>query len=884
MISAPLPLALGLKDAPPDPALVGTKASNLGVLARLGFKVPEGFCLTSEAFRRFCLANGIDQEAAGLGGGTTPDLAEKAAEALGGAVLAGTIPAEVRFALAEAYEILARSVGRGLPAVAVRSSAAMEDLAQASFAGQYETYLGVVGIDELEARVRDCWASLFHPSAARYRIERSIDAADLSMALLIQVMLDPDASGVAFTAHPVTGATDEVQVAAGRGLGEAIVSGLITPDQFALRGPDFALAYAEVGDKPFELRVNAAGHVERRDLDPSRRTELCLTTEQASAVAEMASKVAEAMGTPQDVEWALANGQVHLLQARPIVFAHQTEVRWESPVPGGHWRRNWRLGEWLSDPVTPLFATSLLPSIVAGREEYGVGHLGWGQRTAFAMAQPWFCVVNGFFYTRDDRDEGAQGPGAMPPADRLRRTGEQWQWLKNWKRVHRPAYMRRLQRFLARDLQQATGSELLDLLNTLYQDVAEWWFLIAPIGFGSDPRFGGELYANLDDPRKPPVMDLFLGFPSRTAASQRELFGIYQQIDRSPAIRKVAIDCEPSEMMEQLSQTAESAVIVVRLADYFQRHGHQVFSLDFGMPTLGERPTAVLGAIQGFLRYAPPPPGAELQKQRRRRYAAQRFIRQAFANRPDEWATLEPNLGYRQQCAAMREDIFYDFQKIWPVMRRAILELGRRIQRDGLIERIEDVFYLEQAELDGVVRGSEGDFLKQSVVLALAEDLPKSIARRRAERTEQQKLAPPDRIPEEAGGQVNVGFSGAQGVWAKLVDGPRGRQLLGQPGSPGRARGPARIVRTTEDLARVQQGDVVVSVTAAPAWTIVFPLIAALVTEVGGGATHSSLIAREYGIPAVVATGMGTRVIRDGQIVTVDGTHGVVDLAPAEPD
>lgn len=288
----------------------GMKAANLGDLARAGFPVPEGFVLNTDAFGRFLAANGL-----------SPDSAPEA-------VAAAPLPSDVADAL------LAAAASLGDVSLAVRSSSIAEDLPGASFAGQYETVLDVRGPDALKAAVRRCWASASSKVTRAYhsRVSQPGSALRPGMAVLIQKLIQPDVAGVAFTANPVTGDRGETLIGAVLGLGGRLVSGQAAADEWVVRGDE-------------AVRRRAREHA--------------ITADQARAVAELARRVeAHFGGVPQDVEWALNEGKLFLLQARPIT-ALPDQVEWKAPLPGV-WARHFRLGEWLGDPVTPLFESWLL--------------------------------------------------------------------------------------------------------------------------------------------------------------------------------------------------------------------------------------------------------------------------------------------------------------------------------------------------------------------------------------------------------------------------------------------------------------------------------------------------------------------------------------------
>jgi pyruvate,water dikinase len=796
------------------------------------------------------------------------------------------IATDVRIALEQAYDDL----GRG--AVAIRSSATQEDLAAASFAGQYDTYLGVCEASDVADRVRACWSSLYTPHAIRYRAERGLDQTNVSMAVVIQRMLDPELSGVIFTRNPVTGSTDEIHITAAYGLGEPLVDGRVSPDTLVFRGRDLRLAYAEVGEKTVMVCLAPTGGLAEVPVPAERSQALGITEQQARQVARLATRVAAQFGAPQEIEWAAEDGQIFLLQSRPMVLSPRDEPKWQSPIDGAHWRRGRRVGEWLSGPVTPLFATSLLPALVDGRERFGAGHLGWDQPGTFSMLKPWFCIVNGYLYYRGDRDPASMDwPGGTPfindaeqapeplahgdaPAEDLQariegaiRRSEERHWLQHWRRRHWPAYGRRFRRLQRFDPRRVPATGCLAFLEEIYRDAAEWWYLLARIGYGHEHGFQ-LLYDHLvTDPKRPANSSFTAGYDGRGLESQRRLYAVYQEVDRDPWLRRLFVDEEPFVVLTRLSSDPRGAALFRALESFLATHGHQIFSLDFSIPTLGERPGATVAALQSYLRQRPDPPAGSLASLQRRRRLAARSVQRRLKDRPDERRAFEDALKWVQACAAVRENAMYDFQRLWPLMRRVLRELGERLVAVGALDRPDDVFFLEQPELVATAQRLDAG-------RGVGRGFQPVIEERRAEHERQSHLNPPDWIPPlRARAEAQRGHG--------LVDDETGRRLVGQGASPGQARGPARLVKGPEEFRGFRRGDVLVAVATTPAWSVLFPLAAAIVTEVGGIPSHASVVAREYGIPAVFGTGTATQVIRDGQIVIVDGSSGVVWLSTA---
>jgi phosphohistidine swiveling domain-containing protein len=727
------------------PALLGSKAASLARLTGAGFPVPAGVVATAAAVADW------DQASARL---------RSAAAELGGR--------DQRFA--------------------VRSSAAAEDLAGASFAGQYETVLDV-RLDELGDAVRRVFDSAASARVSAYRqAHPQAAAADppgsgAGMAVLVQVMVPAEAAGVAFTANPLTGARDEVVISAVRGLGERLVSGQATGDQWLVRDAQA-----------------------RR----TRATEQAISADQARQVATLARRVQAHFGSPQDLEWAIATdtggteGGLWLLQARPMT-ALPDPVDWTPPAPG-YWMRNLRLGEWLPEPMTPLFADWLLDRIEDGEQQATRADVGAALAFPHAAVNGWYYLGTPALSPRTIATALLQGrgrllrffryallgPGRDPvAADRHLLAG----LAKEWRTELLPRYQR-LVREGDQQLPTASPEQLMGIVDLVGDAAGEQLWSLAVVG-GSAWKMEGAL-ARFARQHLAPTVDLSV---------QELLVGLPGSQPDLP--------------------------------------GHAVQSIDWYRPTAGE------------LGWQPPRPSED----RRRELAARREALTAqclavLGDRPQLQARFQALLAVAQRYAVLREQQAGQLTLGWPLLRRCVLRLGEILRTNGVIDQAEDVFFLTHAELDtraplqDVVSRRRGTWERQRRLLA-----PLTIGR------------PPRLIAKELLAAVD----------AVRTTGPAPKDaIVGQPASPGRATGPVHIVHGPGDFDRFQPGEVLVARATAPAWTPLFARAVAVVTDGGTLAAHASLVAREYGIPAVVATGDATTRLADGQVVTVDGGAGTV--------
>ena len=676
----------------------------------------------------------------------------------------------------------------GAPRFAVRSSGAAEDLPDASYAGLYETYLNV-GVDGLGEAVRRCFAAATAERVSAYHQRHG--GGPVAMAVLVQAMVDPVAAGVAFTAHPVTGDRDQAVVTAVPGLGDPLVSGDVVGEEWTVTAGDARMSRP----MPTEGRVLTAG--------------------QAQAVAELARRVADRYGRPQDIEWAIdRDGRLWLLQARPMTAVPEP-VSWVAPGPG-LWMRNFRLGEWLPEAVTTLFGTWLLPALEDGYLD-GM-HESVGVRVPFR-----YVLVNGWYYNaapvpspkllarvlwhgrrravtilynaliRVSRDPAAADRVVLSDLDR------------QWRETQLPAY-RRLVADAQIEAATATPERLAQLVDQLGREAGIYLWYLAIVG-GS----AWKMEACLTRFCRRHLADVL---PEEHGGAQVLLRGL-------PGAEPVSA-------------------------------AHAVHSADWYHPTAAELPAADTALPDGSHRQT---------RLARQRAITEQACRAALASQPRLLTQFEQLLHVNQRYAVIREQQARDFTLAWPVLRACVRRLGEHLVAAGALDQADDVFFCTRDEVLARTAGQ-------------AEPLDARARERREQWQRQRTLSAPltlghpprligdviDRAVQQARGRGEVG----EGV------------IVGHPASAGRATGPVRIVHGPQDFAEFRHGDVLVAKATAPAWTPLFARAAAVVTDGGTLAAHASLVAREYAIPAVVATGDATQRLHPGQQVTVDGAAGTI--------
>jgi phosphohistidine swiveling domain-containing protein len=837
-------------------AQVGGKGASLAGLAAAGFPVPPGFLITTDAYRRFVADNTLQPviaDALARIDPTDPVTIERAGASSRAAFEQAPIPDAIVAAIRNAWQ----SLGSPPPAVAIRSSATAEDLPGLSFAGQQETYLDVRGDAALLAAVRRCWASLWTARAIAYRARMGVDQHDVAMAVVVQEMAPAEASGVLFTANPATGDRGQIVIEAVQGLGETLVGGAVTPisilvDRQTLAPVSDSLDAAEAHSGSSGERLLPAGLV--RDL-----AQFGLRVEQ------------HAGGAPQDIEWAFGDGRVWLLQARPITNlpAPAPAVVWESPQPGATWVRR-QVVEHMPEPLSPLFAELYLDQGLDRSARATMRAMGVEEMYERLLDGPFFTTVNGFGYSRGNF---ALSPRAALQMARMLVTGPLWIFrhgVEFWREEGLFPYLATIARWQAVAPRTASDATLLRGVRELAWADARYWFPAA-IAIGaakvSDAILDG--FLRLAAPERDLHSGLFLrGFPSKTLEAEAELDAIARWVRESAALRDLVSATPAESLLDALPDTPPAQTLCDDLDRYFAHYGHQIYNLDFVAPTLVDAPLPVLIGLKGRVREPRQDARTRQQEMARQRDAlveetARSFdpLRRFLFRRLTSWA---------QRFAHYRENALFYLGAAWPTLRRLALELGRRLTAAGSLAAADHVFFLDSGELEAAIAARAVDRARP--------DLSRLARERVALREERRRLHPPAAVPPTARMQVGgIDLSERETQRRNPAD---ATTLRGFAVSPGRVTAPASVIHSPAEFARMEPGTILVCPTTTPAWTPLFTQARGLVTDIGGILAHGSIVAREYGIPAVMGTGNATQRIASGQEIAVDGSAGTVDLQP----
>jgi pyruvate,water dikinase len=754
--------------------------------------------------------------------------------------------------------------------VAVRSSAADEDSLNASFAGQYETYLNLVGVEAVAEAILSCWASARSPRALEYRRRQGLPITEVRLAVLVQQLVTADISAVVFSLNPVTGSRDEIVINAAWGLGDSIVSGQTTPDTYLVQRPNLTIISRVIAKKRMMTTPSASTGTTRVEVPADRRSQPVLSDDQALELARLALDLEVRMDWPVDLECVYQAGQLYLLQCRPVTTqvteagaivrqaraaeatetdavikpAHAAEVKpieteveiaWQNPEDA---KLTWRWSKMaFPEPLTPLMQ-SYLPYHTQGwaRANRKQGTPG-AVRTRFA---------HGYFYTIWEMvglTTWEEAGAAWEKAERVTPA----RWAEEWL----PEIKVTLERLRAIELTALANDDLARALQEALLVQIRHWEIHAHMG--SSPL--GAVQRLVDW-----YLERFPGTP------ESEPYRLVQgQLNTS---------LESGHALWQLSQMVTSAIAEnlsagawtqlpepfrAQFEAYLDRFGQRTQALaDPASPTWREEPAPVARLILSYAKGQVADPYLELERLRGEREAFTAEVRAKLA--ADERDKFEQLLDCALANNPLTEDhAFWLDQQTVAIIRDICAQFEQRLVAAGAIDRRSDIAYLTLNEL--VLWG-----------FGLADPLRPRITERKLEHARNRQISPPDFIGAPPEPQSWVDRFG--GPAEPLAAAPG--QIRGVGASAGLVRGPARVVRTLDEAQALRQGEILVCVATDPNWTPLFAVAAALVTDAGGSLSHAAVVAREYRLPAVVGTHTATRLIRTGQIIEVDGLNGVV--------
>ena len=821
-----------------DAAIAGGKGANLGELIAAGFEVPDGFVLTTAAYRLAATAAEVDS--------AKPDEAADRLRTV-------DVPDAVAAAAIDRYE----SMGAGK--VAVRSSATAEDLPGASFAGQQDTFLDIEGSEALLDAIRRCWASLWNERAVAYRADHDIDDGSVALAVVVQRMVDAIAAGVMFTADPITGRRGTAVIDAAPGLGEAVVSGTVDPDHY-------------VADP-------VSGRITERSI---RHDEPVLTDALIRELATVGLRIEDRLGSPQDIEFAVdGDARLWIVQSRPITtlyplppHAADDRVYFSISVAQGYF-----------DPITPMGMEAFL---AIGRRVAATFARGQEPNSAVVVAgeRPFADVtavlrdtVGREFLERatsvgEARSSIVFGKLAADPRFAQRRAPR----IRSVRRIlpvilrsRIPLYALRLLRSpartrvrLIREVERATefdvrdgmtSAELLDAFENVMRTALPFVFprmlglvVAGMVSYVAVGRLLGD-HASADE-----LLTLTRGLPHNpTTEMDLELWALSREIRSDKASRDLITSRRPGKLAERFRAADLPPVMQAGLARFLEKYGFRsIGEIDLGVPRWSEDPTHLLGAISNYFQLTDDALAPDAQFERGAREAEAMIATLLGRVRGPRRVLLRFFLGRTRALMGSRELPKYTLiRRLFTPLRDLLRPVGVELAAAGRLDSPEDVYFLTLAEARAAVAGS---------------DMRATVAAHRAAFTRELGR---HRIPR-------VLLSDGTDAEVALVDVAEG--LRGSPASPGSVTGKARVIHSPRG-ARLEPGEILVAPSTDPGWTPLFLTAGGLVMEMGGMMSHGAVVAREYGIPAVVGVANATERIATGDTITVDGSSGVVSAA-----
>ena len=848
-------------------AVVGGKGAHLGELSRIeGIRVPAGFCVTTDAFRRIMAeAPSIDDRLDRLSR-LSPDDREAIR----------TLSAEIRRTLEgiaipdDLAAAITRSVARlgEQAAYAVRSSATAEDLPTASFAGQQDTYLNVVGSAAILEHISRCWASLFTERAVTYRLRNGFDHRKVHMAVVVQQMVFPQAAGILFTADPVTSNRKVVSVEASFGLGEALVSGRVNADVYKVR--DGEIVAKAIATKQLAIHASPAGGTQELAIEPERQEQPALTDAQVVRLAQLGRRIEAHFGLPQDIEWCLVDDGFQIVQSRPITTLFPIPAAGDQEnhvyVSVGHAQmmtdamKPLGLSFWQLTTPRPMYVAGgrlfvdVAPDLASPASRAGLLEVIGKSDPLIGDALETILERDDFIPTLPDESPGRAPGGGVPapietdPAivtELIERSEASIATLKS-------------------DIRTKSGSALLDFILADIQELkrilfdpqshqvfmsameATWWL-------------NEQLQAWLGE--KNAADTLTQSVPHNvTSEMGLALLDVADVIRPHPEVVAFLQHVEDEDFLDELAELAGGREARDAIRAYLDKYGMRcVGEIDITRPRWSERPTTLVPLILGNIKNFEPGAGERRFEQgRQEAWEKEQELLERLRDLPDGEQKADETkrmIDRVRTFIGYREYPKYGMVSRYFVYKQALLEEAERLVQAHVLREKEDIFYLTFQELHDVVRTNHVD--------------DQLISQRKDAFRSYQALTPPRVLTSD--GEVVAGAY-------RRDDVPTGA-LVGLPVSAGTVEGRARVILDMAE-ADLEAGDILVTAYTDPSWTPVFVAITGLVTEVGGLMTHGAVIAREYGLPAVVGVEQATRLIRDGQRIRVNGTDGYVEILP----
>lgn len=861
---------------------VGGKGANLGEMARAGFPVPKGFCISTYAYRDFIAGSSqMDSLLEQLDKVSYDDLEQirVLSQSIRKHMESLDMPDGIKISILDAWD----GAGRH-KAYAVRSSATAEDLPGASFAGQQETYLNVKGEEKLLEAVKRCWSSLFTDRAISYRAKNGFSHRSVYLSVVVQQMVFPEASGIMFTSDPITGRRKTISIDAGFGLGEALVSGIVSADLYQVR--DGKIIKKQISEKKIEICPMPEGGTVTRDIPPERQQVQVLTDDRIMELSALGQKLRDYYGSEQDIEWCLENGKFYIVQSRPITSLYPVPEAMDGKA---HILLSFGHVQMMTEVIKPLGISvmrTLFPFGKSSPEKESGILLEAGGRLFIDMDRV-------LMYRRLARVvplfmENADVMMSLALKEYMKRQEFKEAYLgKRLKLSHfrtaasiffpllRTILFSRVENRVDEvnkalaghlketemKLQDGSGADRIGKISEVLGDILPDLFrkgivINIAAGIGSYKLIESLSKRWLKD--VPVLADISKSPPGNVTTEMGLALGdAADEVRKYPKVAEYLEQADDETFMEGLKGVAGGGEAMDSLVKFFEKYGMRATGeIDITRPRWREAPTQIIPVILSSVKSAKPGQHRlDFEAGRCESDEASKKLLEMLKNTPGgflKMRIMRRLIKVHRSVIGIREHPKYHIIQVLDLVKKVIMEEADKLVKDGILSCREEIFWFTMEDIQNILKNSEAD---------------RSVIESRKEKYERDSKLTPPRVITSYGEIITARYGSSI---------PEGA-LPGSPASAGIIEGTARVVLKLED-AKLQKGDILVAPYTDPAWTALFPLSSGLVTEVGGLMTHGAVVAREYGIPAVVGVDNATKTIRDGAHIRVNGTEGYVEI------
>ncbi|MGD2352261.1 phosphoenolpyruvate synthase [Bacillus subtilis] len=849
-------------------SLVGGKGLHLGELSKIqGIQVPEGFCVTTVGYQKAIEQNEtlqvlLDQLA--MLKVEDRDQIGNISRKIRQIIMEVDIPSDVVKAVAHYLSQFGEE-----HAYAVRSSATAEDLPHASFAGQQDTYLNIIGVDAILQHISKCWASLFTDRAVIYRMQNGFDHSQVYLSVIVQRMVFPQASGILFTADPITSNRKVLSIDAGFGLGEALVSGLVSADCYKVQ--DGQIIDKRIATKKMAIYGRKEGGTETQQIDSDQQKAQTLTDEQILQLARIGRQIEAHFGQPQDIEWCLARDTFYIVQSRPITTLF--------PIPEASDQENHvyiSVGhqQMMTDPIKPLGLSFFLLTTAAPMRKAGgrlfvdvTHHLaspdsrevflkGMGQHDQLLKDALMTIIKRRDFIKSIPNDKTAPNP-SRGNADMPAQVENDPTIVSDLIESSQTSIEE-----LKQNIQTKSGSDLFRFILEDIQELKKILFnpessVVIRTAMNASLWINEKMNEWLGE--KNAADTLSQSVPHNiTSEMGLALLDVADVIRPYPEVIDYLQHVKDDNFLDELAKFDGGSKTRDAIYDYLSKYGMRCTGeIDITRTRWSEKPTTLIPMILNNINNSGPNSShRKFEQGRQEALKKEQELLDRLKQLPDgEQKAKETKrmIDIIRNFSGFREYPKYGMVNRYFVYKQALLKEAEQLIEAGVIHEKEDIYYLTFEELHEVVRTHKLDY--------------QIISARKDEYTLYEKLSPPRVITSD--GEIVTGEYKRENLPAGAI--------VGLPVSSGVIEGRARVILNMED-ADLEDGDILVTSFTDPSWTPLFVSIKGLVTEVGGLMTHGAVIAREYGLPAVVGVENAAKLIKDGQRIRVHGTEGYIEI------